>query len=253
MDKRIGAQLYTLHKQLQKQEDVEGIFRQVADIGYKTIQVSGLGPMPYSFIKEKADMFGLEVICTHMGMDRYINDIDGVIADHKALDCKIAGIGALPEEYRNGLEGMKQACKYFTKFSEELKKEGITFGYHNHAFEFVKVDGMYVMDYLVENTDVDFILDTYWLAFAGINPAEYIKKLGPRAKVVHFKDLKVFTNNTVSMCEVLEGNLDWDSIIKACNDAGVGYAMVEQDNAFETDPIKCLETSYNNLTKKGFI
>ena len=251
MDKRIGAQLYTLHKQLQKQEDVENIFRQVADIGYKTIQVSGMGPMPYSFIKEKADMFGLEVICTHMGMDRYINDIDGVIADHKALDCKIAGIGALPGEYRDGLEGMKQACKYFTKFSEELKKEGITFGYHNHAFEFVKVDGMYVMDYLVENTDVDFILDTYWLAYAGINPAEYIRKLGPRAKVVHFKDLKVFVNNTSSMCEVMEGNLDWDSIIAACEEAGAGYAMVEQDNCYDEDPFHCLKKSYDFLTSKG--
>ncbi len=253
MDKRIGAQLYTLHKQLQNQADVESVFQKVANIGYKTIQVSGLGPMPYSFIKEMADQFGLEVICTHMGMDRYINDIDGVIADHKALDCKIAGIGALPVEYRNGLEGMKEACKYFTKFSEELKKEGITFGYHNHAFEFVKVGGVFVMDYLVEHTDVDFILDTYWLAYAGINPAEYIKKLGSRAKVVHFKDLKVFTNNTVSMCEVMEGNLDWNAIIAACKEAGAGYAMVEQDNAFETDPFLCLETSYKNLTTKGFI
>ena len=141
MDKRIGAQLYSLRTFLEKPEDLDPTFAKVADIGYKTIQVSGLGPMPYSLIKEKADQHGLEIVCTHMGMDRYIHEIDGVIADHKAMDCKIAGIGAMPGEYREDLDALKKSINHFNKFSEELGKEGITFGYHNHGFEFVKLDG----------------------------------------------------------------------------------------------------------------
>lgn len=253
MDKRIGAQLYTLHSYLQKPEDLDPTFQKVADIGYKTIQVSGLGPMPYSFIKEKADQYGLEIICTHMGMDRYINEIDSVIADHKTMHCNIAGIGAMPGEYRADMDALKKSIAYFNKFSEELGKEGITFGYHNHGFEFVKLDGKFIMDHIVENTDISFIVDTYWFAFAGIDPAAYIKKLGKRAIVVHFKDLKALPNNTVTMCEVMEGNLNWDSILAACEEAGAGYAMVEQDNADEGDPFACMATSYKNLTTKGFI
>ncbi|HBL82862.1 MAG TPA: sugar phosphate isomerase/epimerase [Clostridiales bacterium] len=253
MDKRIGAQLYSLRTFLEKPEDLDPTFAKVADIGYKTIQVSGLGPMPYSLIKEKADQHGLEIVCTHMGMDRYIHEIDGVIADHKAMDCKIAGIGAMPGEYREDLDALKKSINHFNKFSEELGKEGITFGYHNHGFEFVKLDGKFIMDYIVENTDISFIVDTYWFAFAGIDPAAYIKKLGKRAIVVHFKDLKALPNNTVTMCEVMEGNLNWDSIIKACEEAGAGYAMVEQDNAPDGDAFASMALSYKNLTTKGFI
>ena len=55
------------------------------------------------------------------------------------------------------------------------------------------------------------------------------------------------------MCEVMEGNLNWDSIIAACEEAGAGYAMVEQDNAAEGDAFASMALSYKNLTTKGFI
>ena len=74
--------------------------------------------------------------------------------------------------------------------------------------------------------------------------------MGKRAVCVHFKDLEIVENNAV-MAEVMEGNLDWDAIIAACEDAGTQWALVEQDIC-RRDPFESMEISYNNLKTKGF-
>ena len=69
--------------------------------------------------------------------------------------------------------------------------------------------------------------------------------------MIHFKDLKV-VNNAPAICEVMEGNLDWDDIIAASFESDAEYALVEQDTCDNGAPFTCLETSYNNLKAKGF-
>lgn len=68
---------------------------------------------------------------------------------------------------------------------------------------------------------------------------------------VHFKDLKVNVDNSTEMAEVGEGNLDWDSIIGVCEEAGVKWALVEQD-VCRRDPFESMKMSYEYLTGKGF-
>ncbi len=101
-----------------------------------------------------------------------------------------------------------------------------------------------------EKGEFDFILDVYWLAYAAINPAEFIRRVGKRARIIHFKDLEIFDNQS-RISEVMEGNLNWDEIIAACDDAGAEYAFIEQDICLR-DPFDCLKTSYDNLKTKGF-
>ena len=68
---------------------------------------------------------------------------------------------------------------------------------------------------------------------------------------VHFKDLKMKTDNKYEMAEIGEGNLDWDAIIKACEEAGTKWALVEQD-VCQRDPFESLKMSYDYLITKGF-
>ena len=103
-----------------------------------------------------------------------------------------------------------------------------------------------LMDYFIKYGKFSFIVDTYWLAYAGINPVDFIKKLGKRAICVHFKDLAMATITETTMAPVGDGNLDWEKIIAACEEAGVKYALVEQDTCKE-DPFICLKKSYNYL------
>ena len=71
MDKRIGAQLFTLRASCKTAEDLDASFAKLQKIGYKTIQVSGIGPIPATVVKETADKYGLEIVCTHRSIDDF--------------------------------------------------------------------------------------------------------------------------------------------------------------------------------------
>lgn len=250
MDKRIGAQFYTIRDFCKTAEGLEQSFAKVKEIGYQTVQLSAIGPIEPQIIRNLLNQYGLEVMCTHKGYDDYIKNLDGMLEYHKTIGCDIAGLGSMPPQFRS-MEGARQFIQEFTPVIKAFRQQGMTFAYHNHAFEFQKEHGRFIMDTLIEESELDFIVDVYWLAFAGMNPADFIRKLGKRAIVIHFKDLGINTESKPCMREVMEGNLDWDSIILACEDAGCRCAMVEQDIC-PGNPFDSLKISYNNLKTKGF-
>ena len=251
MDKRIGAQLYTLREYTQNAEDFESTMKKLKEIGYKAVQISAVGPIPPEQMKEICDKYDLAITCTHRGFDEYVNDIDNMIDFHKKLGCDIPGIGAMPDQYRT-IEKIPEFVEKMNSIAEKMSEHGMHFSYHNHHFEFEKMEnGQLIMDYMIENGKFDFILDAYWLSYAGVNPAKYIRKMGKKAIVIHYKDLAI-VNKEVVMSEVGEGNLDWDDIIAATEEAGSKWALVEQD-VCRRDPFESMKMSYDYLTKKGFI
>lgn len=253
MDRRIGAQLFTLREHMQTVEDFEETCRKVSEMGYKIVQISGT-PLKASEMKPILDKYGLEVMLTHRRWKEFKEKLDDIIDYNKTLGSELCGLGMMPFEVAETSENLTQFIKEANAIAKRLREEGLYFGYHNHAFEFSKLDGKYVMDRLLEETNPEefkIIVDVYWLQVGGMNPAEYIEKLGNRAMAIHFKDLKVNFNNTTEMAEVGVGNLNWDEIIAACDEAGAKWAMVEQDRC-QTDPFECMKTSYDFLTTKGF-
>ncbi|MBP5661670.1 MAG: sugar phosphate isomerase/epimerase [Clostridia bacterium] len=253
MDRRIGAQYYTLRDYLKTIEDFDESCKKVKEIGYQIIQISGT-PLPARDMKEVIDKYGLEVVTTHREFDDFANNLDFVIEYNKTLGSKLCGLGGMPKAARADKESMEQFIQQVNRATEEIKKEGLFFGYHNHAFEFAKHDGKTMMEHIIEETDPEnfkFIVDTYWVQVGGKNPAEFIRKLGPRAMAVHFKDMKATIQNASAMAEIGYGNFDWDNIISACDEAGTKWAIVEQDFC-DGDPFDCLKTSYEFLKTKGF-
>lgn len=253
MNRQIGAQLFTVREFIKTIEDFEETCRKVKEIGYKIVQISAC-PLGAAEMKEVLDKYDLKVVVTHRSFDDFLEDIDAIIAYNKTLGCDICGMGSMPLRYRDDAAGIEQYVSDLNEVSKKLKKAGLYFGYHNHAFEFIRYDGKSIMDRIIDGTDpevVKFIVDTYWIQYGGGNPAEFIKRLGERAMAIHFKDLKVDLEHKIEMAEVGEGNLDWDGIIEACDEAGAKWVLVEQDRC-NRDPFSCLETSYEYLKTKGF-
>lgn len=252
MDKRIGAQFYTIRDYCQTKEDFEESCKRVSDIGYKTVQLSGIGKFEADFVKNVLEKNNLEAICTHRPADEYENDIDALIQWHKKVGCRIAGLGSMPG-LKYELEAVNAFTKKFNKIVETLKENGLTFVYHNHQTEFNRVGNTRVFDIIAENTDPDsfkFILDVYWLSYAGINPADFIREHKGRIECVHFKDMGIIGLD-INMFEIGRGNLNWDDIIDACETSGVKYAFVEQD-VCRRNPFESLKISYDYLKEKGF-
>ena len=255
MNRQIGAQYYTLRDFAKTIEDFDETCRKVKEMGYKIVQISGT-PLGAAEMKEVLDKYDLKVVVTHRSFDDFKNNLDEIIKYNKTLGCSLCGVGAMPDAARESAEGLDCFIKEANEIASKLRKEGLYFGYHNHHFEFAKLGGKQIMERLIKETNPDefmFIVDTYWVQFGGLNPAAFIKKLGKRAMMVHFKDyhINVEKGFTVEMCEVGEGNLNWDEIIVACEEAGSEYALVEQDIC-NRDPFESLKMSYDYLKEKGF-
>ena len=255
MDKRIGAQLFTVREYCKTIEDFDKTCERLHNIGYKMMQVSAVGPTDGKLLKASADKHGLDVTVTHCRDPRYMDDLDGVIEYHKDLDCKIAGLGCMPNIDNFDENVMNDFIRNYGNVVAKLKDNGLTFGYHNHAVEFKKFKGKRIMDIIIEEMQSDnfkLIFDVYWATYAGLDPAKFIREHKGSIACVHFKDYTIFGMNEIRMAPVGEGNVEWDNVIDACNEAGVQYAYVEQDHCYGEDPFECMARSYEFLTKKGF-
>ena len=252
MDQRIGAQYYTIRDFCQTLPDFDSSCKKISEIGYKTVQLSGIGSFTGGEVKAVLDKYGLFPVCTHRAAQNYLEHLDDEIEFHKTIGCSIAGLGAMPG-FGASEEIIRSFAADFRPVAERLAEHGITFAYHNHAFEFQKINGEFAFELLMKEMNVEnfkLILDVYWLAVAGINPAKFIRAHKGRIACVHFKDLKVSGNAPV-FAEIGQGNLDWDEILSACTDADVPYALVEQD-VCDGDPFDSLKISYDYLCGKGF-
>lgn len=257
MDKRIGAQFFTIREHMKTIEDFECSCKKIHDIGYQLVQISGTS-LEAAQMRPVLDKYGLQVVTTHRRFEDFMNNLDEVIEYNRILGSNLCGVGCMPEGYGMSQEKVTEFIGQLNGVCEQLKKKDMYFGYHNHALEFVKYQGKTIFDRLVEETDPEvccFIADTYWAQAGGANPVKFIEKLGKRAMAVHFKDFSVRAEDWTipRMCEVGKGNLDWDKIIIACEEAGCRWALVEQDtNHMNENPFLSLETSYAYLKTKGF-
>ena len=123
------------------------------------------------------------------------------------------------------------------------------FGYHNHAHEFERVDRKIGLDFLYELTDPERVvpqLDIYWIAYAGINPVDYIGKYAGRCKLIHLKDMK--DAESKALAEVGTGILDIKGVIAKGMDIGAEWFTVEQDTCV-IPSLESIRISYENVKR----
>lgn len=250
---KIGAQLYTVREYTQTEHDFSETIKKIADIGYKSVQLSAIGEIRPESVRNICDSHNITIDLTHMSFDRLLNDTDNVIAEHEVYNCHYIGLGSMPGQYR-AQEGVRKFIEDMTIPVQKIKQSGRMFMYHNHAFEFIKYDGKYILDLFAEGFPegtLGFVIDTFWVQYAGADPAFWIEKYAGKVDTIHFKDMN-FENDLHKMSPILEGNMNFDHIFDACETAGVKYAFVEQDDCYGEDPFDCLRRSYDNLHKLGF-
>lgn len=243
---QLGAQLFTVREFAKNLDDFAETLKKVAAIGYKTVQVSGTCDYDAQWLKEQLDLNGLKCVLTHIKTDKIENQIEQVISDHKVFDCSNIGIGM----YKINECGVDAFYDKFINSAKEIKKNGMNFCYHNHAFEFEKQNGKTLYQQMAEKflkDELCFTLDTYWVQAGGADPIWWINYLKGRVPCIHLKDMDYQRN----MMAIGEGNMNFDGILKACEQAGTQHLLVEQDNCNGEDPFDCLKRSYDFLKSCG--
>ncbi len=266
---KIGAQLYSLRNYMARPELLDTTFDLVKKMGYQCVQLSGFpcvkedgAGFDVDFINSLIDKYGLEVNLTHIGGDRLENQLDKVIADHKAIGCDSIGLGGMPGAWgaddRFTLDFTKRFVEKYNPIAKKIKDAGLNFSYHNHQFEFLKMEnGQTIMDYLIENCpDFNFTLDTHWVQRGGVSIVSYINKLKGRIKTVHLKEYTVDRTN-INNCKFVpigDGVIDWVEVVNAFEANGAEYAFVEQDDATNfPDAFGQMEKSIKHLISLGLV
>ncbi len=250
----LGVQFYTLREQCKDLNGLAQALARVADIGYKTVQISGVCPYEPEWLRDELKKNGLRCVLTHTSIERLEQEVDGLIADHNAFDCRYVGLGCGPQ-FCKGEENLNRVLNMALDAGTKLHAAGKRLMYHIHAPEFTRdqADGKTRLDYLLDNTTPEqfgVTFDTYWVQAGGCDMQQWIAKLHDRIPCVHLKDMAV-QEFEQRMAPVGEGNLNWARILPAFEAVGVEYALVEQDETYGEDPFACLKRSYAYLTAMG--
>jgi len=251
-DSVIAAQLYTLRDFLKTPAEIAASLKKVREIGYKAVQVSGMGPIDPKELRKITDSEGLTICATHMAFEKFRDETSAAIEEHQILGCKHPAVGSMSLDYRGGAEGFLRFARDAEKVGQKLADAGMTFSYHNHNFEFERFDGRMGMEIIIENTspeNVKMELDTYWVQAGGCNPTAWIKRVAGRISLLHLKDMAM-EGSTQVFAEIGRGNLDWPEILAVARAAEVEWYIVEQDKC-QGDPFDSLKISLDNLKDMG--
>lgn len=248
---KTGVQLYSVRTDLA--EDFEAVLRAVSEMGYDGVEFAGLyGNIPER-VAELCKKYKLEPISAHVPFDDMLQDTEKVMKDYAAVGCRYIVIPYLPPEYRPGTDGFNVVLGNAEQIGKIAKKYGMTLLYHNHDFEFVKLDGEFALDVIYKTVPAEYLeteIDTCWVNVAGVEPAEYVRGYKGRAPIVHLKDFykkqgaasgnmyKLIgldddkedeANEDFSFRPLGMGMQNVQSLLDAAADVGAGWVIVEQD------------------------
>lgn len=233
MNNLIGVNLFSIRQHCTDLESLDRSLGRLKDIGYPSVQVSGLGSLTAEQVRPLLDKHGLKACASHDSL-KDLSERPGWVADKlETLGCDFTALG-FPGGDAFTAERWPGIGSAMTAAGRVLAARGLRLGYHNHAQEFGRYDHRTFLAALYDDTPADVVfaeLDTYWAQVGGASPASWIRRLKGRLPAVHLKDFFYETSGP-RFCEVGHGNLDWDEIFTACREAGTRIFIVEQDDPF---------------------
>ncbi len=251
---QIAVQLYTLRDLTAK--DFAGTMKRVAEIGYKNVELAGYGNLPDAKAARKAlDDAGLKAVSGHYAIDMLSTKVEQVMADAEALDMKLVVCPFLPPERRKDAAAYEATAKVLNDAGNHLHQRGMELAYHNHAFEFEKLnDGRTGFDILFDKTEHHLVkveLDVYWVQYAGVDPVAPMNNHENRVRMLHLKDMGEGAEKRFA--PVGAGVMDFKPILAAAEQHGVLFGAVEPDKTYDTPPLDAIRLSFENLKKMGAV
>lgn len=204
-----GVQLYMFRESFAK--DPKGTLAQIAAMGFTQVEPFGLG----GFIGiPGAPFFGLSIdeiasvlkavnlntptahvsgklddanytheLATKLGIDYFIEPL--------AEELLAFNDGKVSIAVPDTADKVLQMADRINLRGKKFHDQGFGFAYHNHHMEFAQIEGKSILDWLMENTDPNYVklqLDLGWVAVADIPPLEALQKYGDRVIGCHMKD-----------------------------------------------------------------
>lgn len=251
--KDIALQLYSLRDDIGK--DYPAVIKKVGEMGYTAVEAANYddgkfyGRTPEEF-KADIEAAGMRVLSSHVGKALSETEVaskdftealkwwDQCIADHKA-----AGMEYIVTPWMDmpkSLADLQTYCEYYNEIGKKCKEVGIKYGYHNHAHEFQKVEDKVMLEYMIENTNPEYVffeLDVYWVVRGQESPVDFLNKYPGRFALLHIKDNKELGQS---------GMVGFDAIFKNTDVPGVENIVVEVEK-YNFAPLESVQKSLDYL------
>lgn len=266
----IALQLYSVRGQMHR--DFEGTLKAVSEMGYDGVEFAGLFGRTAEEVKALLEKYSLTAVSAHIPLSEMTADPEGVFATYQKIGCRYAAVPYLGAEDRPGTPGFTKVLENIRMISEKAKEYGIQMMYHNHDFEFVKMEsGNYGFDEIYSTIPAELLtaeIDTCWVNVAGEDPAEYVRKYAGRVPVLHLKDFVMPGKkperlyaliglneedapdkaDAFSFRPVGYGAQNMPEILRAATDAGCLWVVVEQDDpSMGKSSMECAKMSIDYL------
>ncbi|MBO5581725.1 MAG: sugar phosphate isomerase/epimerase [Bacteroidales bacterium] len=261
--KDMCVQMYSARSIL-NHDNYADILKEIAAMGYTAVEAAsydgdnGLiyGDTPEVF-KQKVEAAGMKVLSAHVsrGLSREELDSGDLTAAlawwDKCIEVhKKAGMEYIVTPWMGLQENLKDLqvyCDYLNEVGRRCKAAGIKYGYHNHAYEFEKVEDQVMYDYMLQHTDpelVFFQMDVYWAVIGKASPVDYFKRYPGRFKMLHIKDEWEVGQS---------GMVGFDAIFKNAELAGLENFVVEIERYSYEDIRKSFVESADYLLNAPFV
>ena len=249
----IGFQTWVVRDMLAK--DLTGTLKTMAGMGYRQLEMCypegykdfGFGPlaaMPTSDLKSAIVGAGLTCPSCHFGSGSLFDEtkLNASIqfARDLGLSQMICSTFGLPDKAT--LDDYQAAAGKLNKAAEKIKAAGMQAGFHNHDFEFHKLDNQLIYDVLMKHFDPDLVKMQFELEVInlGYKAADYFKKYTGRFISAHLSD---WTSEKKEV-PIGQGIINWDEFFTTTKTAGIKNCFVEM--SFDT-----LKSSADYLKGRG--
>lgn len=259
---------------LPKEQDAYSVLESYGKLGYSGFEGGNLlfqQGNPKENLK-RVQAFGMEPLALHYPIENppSVGDLIHMAEEIGVtrVVCYCGAVGAYrfggretPPDY----DEILREAQAFDTAAKALAKEGIDLLFHNHDAEFLyHVRGVPAIYLMAGNTEyLKFEVDCGWVAYAGWNPAAYLRTLGSRVGLVHVKDFapgkveeikedgKVITMPRFTTPGT--GLLDLSGCLEAAAELSVPWAIVEQDFQYRLTQTETLAAAYLNMKETGFV
>ena len=236
----IGLQLYSLRNEFKT--EVPGTLDKIESWGIREIEGGGTYDLPIEEFKKLLNENKLKMVSVGADYDQLKEDPQAAIDNAKAFGAKYVVCFWIPHEGDEfTVDHMKDAISVFNKAGKLLSENGLSLCYHPHGYEFRPYQEGTLFDYLVKETDPDYLnfeMDVFWIKHPGQDPVALLKKYPKRFLLMHLKDRKHGTEGNQNGRADVEtnvvlgtGDVGIAEIMREAKKAGVKHYFIEDESS----------------------
>jgi len=238
-----GLQLYSLRDQCKT--DLPGMLTAVSKIGFTGVEFAGYWGRTATDLRKMLDDNGLIACGTHTAYESVLGDklketveFNRTIGNHFLI---------VPWMEGKSKQDWLDKAKLFNEIAAKVKGDGMSVGYHAHAHDFEKFDGVSAWDLFFGNTHPEVImqLDTSNCCDGGADPVAVLNRYPGRVRTIHIK-----AHGGGPDAVVGEDKVNWPAVFSFCETKGkTQWYVLEHESS--KDPLDAVRRSFAALRAMG--